>query len=197
MIFEGEYPSGNDKTNVLLTVKDKSIDLNINGVGKSISDISVKGGSLALIAHKFSILTCSKYAVHGDPIPCSLKYQAYDALLGAGQRLNDWKKASLSGLSCISDKALINAVEPYGAIKSYGKWNVICKKFTVYAPKAPSLGKMRVVVDGEYKATVDLYAENNVASSPVYSCELENGRHGIALYPEKGEIVLDILEVKF
>ena len=54
---------------------------------------------------------------------------------------------------------------------------------------------MRVVVDGEYKASVDLYSENQIASSPVYTCKLADGRHGIALFPEKGEIVLDVLEV--
>ena len=34
-----------------------------------------------------------------------------------------------------------------------------------------------------------------IASSPVYTCKLADGRHGIALFPEKGEIVLDVLEV--
>ena len=178
-----------------LNVNDKGVRCTVNGVILNVPDITVKGGPLALIAHEFSILTCSKFAIQGEPIPCSLRYQAYDAILGAGQRLADWKKAALSDLSCISEKALINAVEPYNAIKIYGKWNICGKGFTLYAPKAPTLGKMRVVVDGEQKATVDLYSETKVASSPVYACQIANGWHGIALYPEKGEVVLDILEV--
>ena len=196
MISGGEYPSGGTNIKLSLIVNDKGVNLTLNGVTKTVQDVSAKGGSLALIAYEFSILTCSKYVVRGEQIPCSLKYQAYDAILGAGQRLSDWKNAAQSGLACISDKALMNAVEPYGAMKIYGKWNVICKKFTVYAPKAPVLGKMRVVVDGAYKATVDLYAENKMASSPVYSCELAKGYHGIAFFPEKGEIVLDVLEIE-
>ena len=34
-----------------------------------------------------------------------------------------------------------------------------------------------------------------ITSSPVYTCKLADGRHGIALFPEKGEIILDVLEV--
>ena len=195
IIAEDEYPSGSEKINLFLSVKNNGINLRINGVAKSIPELSVKGGTLALIAHQFSILTCSKYAVDGEQIPFSMKYQAYDAILGAGQRLKDWKNAAQSGLSCISAKALVNAVEPNEAIKIYGKWNICGKGFTVYAPKAPSLGKMRVVVNGEYKASVDLYSQDTIASSPVYTCELASGYHGVALYPETGEIVLDVLEV--
>ena len=195
VISKGEFQKNDTTVNVSLTVNDKNINLKINGAFQSIPDISVKGGALALIAHKFSILTCSKYAVHGEPIPCSLKYQAYDAILGAGQRLADWKSVAQSGLSCISGKALINAAEPYGAIRIYGKWNICGKGFTIYAPKAPSLGEMQIVVDGKYQATVSLHSENPIASSPVYTCKLVSGCHGITLFPEKGRIVLDILEV--
>ena len=191
----GEFPNDDGTVNINLTVKDHEVNLNINGVTKNIPDISVKGGSLSLIAHEFSILTCSKFAVFGEPIPCSLKYQAFDAILGAGQRLANWKNAAQSGLSCVSEKALINSVESYGAITIYGKWSICGKGVTVYAPKGPTLGTLRVVVDGEYQASVDLYSETNIASSPVYSCKLANGRHGVALYPEKGKIVLDVLEV--
>jgi hypothetical protein len=196
VVSEGEFQQNDAKVDISLTVKDKEVNLKINGVIHNIPGITVIGGALALIAHNFSILTCSKFNVHGDPIPCLLKYQAFDAILGAGQILKDWKKAAQSGLSCISEKAMVNAVESYDSIKIYGKWNICGKGFTIFAPKAPSLGKMRVVVDGENKATVVLYDENNVTSSPVYSCKLTDGRHGIALFPEKGEIVLDVLEVE-
>jgi hypothetical protein len=195
VVSDGGFPQNDTKVNLSLTAKDKDINLIINGVAKNIPGISVKGGSLALIAHNFSILTCSKYMVYGEPIPCSLKYQAYDAILGAGQRLANWRSAVQSGLSCISEKALINAVEQHGAVKIYGKWNICGNGFTLYAPKGPTLGTMRVVVDGEHQATVDLYSENNIASSPVSACKLTSGHHGIAIYPEKGEIVLDVLEV--
>jgi hypothetical protein len=196
VISEGDFIKNDTKVTLSLTVREREVNLTINGVSKRIPAVPVKGGALALIAHEFSVLTCSKFTVQGDPIPCSLKYHAYDAILGAGQRLADWKNAAQTGLSCISGKALINAAEPYGAIRIYGKWNIIGKGFTIYAPKAPSLGKMRVVVDGEYQATVDLYSANNVASSPVYTCKLAGGHHGVALCPEKGEIVLDVLEVE-
>ena len=195
VISKGEFQKNDKTVHVSLSVKNQEIHLNINGVGKSIPDMTVKGGALALIAHTFSVLTCSKFAVEGEAIPCKLTYQAYDAILGAGQRLADWKSAAQSGLTCISGRALLNAVESSGAVRIYGKWNICGAGFTLYAPKAPTLGKMRVVVDGEVQATVDLYSENNIASAPVYTGKLTDGRHGIALYPETGAIVLDVLEV--
>ena len=198
VIDAGEFPKDGDEkaVKVFLSVKDEEVRMNINGVGGRIPGIAVRGGALALVAHEFSILTCTKFAVSGEEIPCRLKYHAYDAILGAGQRLADWKNAADSGLSCVSENALISAAEPYGAIQIYGKWNILGRGFTIYAPRGPSLGTMRVTVDGEHRATVDLYSENRVASSPVVTCELAGGRHAVAVYPEKGEIVLDVLEVE-
>ena len=195
VIYEDKFQQDGKSVAVTLAVEDKSISLKINNVARRIPDISPKGGALALIAHEFSILTCSKYEVRGEPIPHSLKYQAYDAMLGAGQRLADWKSAAQAGLACVSGKALVNVVEPGESPKKYGKWNICGKGFTLHAPRSPSLGKMRVLVDGEYKTSVDLYSKNELASSPVYACKLANGCHGIALYPENGKIALDILEV--
>ena len=197
VMFEGTYLSESGrKSKLYMEVDNNCVSFKVNGSSGNISGIRINGGSLALAAHEFSILSCSKYIVSGEQIPHSLRYQAYDAIVGAGQKLTDWKKAALQDLSCVSGKALINAAGYVDSKRIYGKWNVICKSFTVYAPKSPILGKMLVVVDSEYKATVDLYSENETASSPVYTCELAHGRHGIALYPESGSIVLDIIEVR-
>ena len=191
ILVGGEYISDGGNIKMALQTEDNCVKFNINGKTEVVSNITVKGGLTAVIAHEFSILTCSKYeicAADGEQIPGTLKYHAYDAILGAGQRMADWKQAA----HCISGKAVMNSV---GQNQIYGKWNCICKGFSIYAPKAPTLGKMRVVVDGVYKSTVDLYAETEITSAPIYTCELDSGRHGIALYPENGTIVLDIIEV--
>jgi hypothetical protein len=131
----------------------------------------------------------------GETSTCRLRFQAYDAMLGAGQRLADWESAAAAGLDCISDKALVGPVGEHGNVRPYGKWNVIGSEFRLFAPKSPTLGHMRVVVDGEHKATVDLYSAENVPSSPVYACTLNPGRHTIAVFPERGKIALDVVEV--
>jgi len=197
-----------------LCVKEKSIEFTINGTSDNVTkNIHVAGGPLALIAHEFSLMTCSKFCVTHEaaaaeaPLvlasPCRLRYHAYDALLGAGQRLVAWEPVAAAGLDCISNNALIG---PAGAdgnrnenrnenVPAYGKWNVIGREFRLFSPKSPTLGRMRVVVDGEHNATVDLYSEVNVPSSPVYTGTLNPGRHAIAVFPETGKIALDVVEV--
>jgi len=199
VLAEGGYPFDAAKRSVSATLATEGADIRftVNGVEGNVSGVSVRGGPLALVAHEFSMMTCTKYAVRGEQIPGTLRYQAYDALLGAGQKLANWTPIAPWRQDCLSERALINTATEDEAAKIYGKWNVVGKGFTVYAPKGPGLGKMRVAVDGGHTATIDLYSEEQVASAPVYSCELEDGRHGIALFSDEGKIVLDILEVHF
>ena len=199
-ISGAETSDAEDTKNIKLSldVSDGGVKFNVNGVAGDVSDINVTGGFPALIAHEFSVMSCVKYIIRGESIACPLKYQPYDAVLGAGQRLADWKNCALSGFNCVSDKALAYTAGGCAAIPIYGKWNVTCKKFTIYAPKSPKLGKMMVVVDGKYIAPVDLYSEEEIDSSPVFTYEPGAGRHGIAVYPdnpESGAVVLDILEI--
>ena len=194
VLAKGNYEPRGKTVNLFLRVEENRIKWALNGESFEITGVPLKGGPSVLIAHEFSLLTVSSYKIVGKVIPCTLRYNANDALLGAGQNVADWKTSQSAGLDCVSETAWVSATQSNSV---YGKWNVTCEDFTVYAAKSPELSKMRVVVDGELIATVDLYAEQAEPSGPVYRGKLPRGRHGIALYPEGGMVVLDILEIYF
>jgi hypothetical protein len=188
ILAKGRFPfSEGENVSARLRVEGDTTRFEINGAADAVSGLEIKGGCLALISHESSIMTCSKFSVAGEAFQSTLKYNAYDALLGAGQKFDDWQPAESQKLRCASAGAMV------GSGDVYGKWNVVCCGVTLYSPKGPGLGKARVVIDGEYMATVDLYSEQEIPSAPVYTCDLESGRHCVAVYPESGSIALDVL----
>ena len=190
VLAEGRFPFRQEKNvQVFMRAEGGTVQFEINGVSGTADGIEIRGGPLSLVAHAFSFITCAKFMVAGEALKSALRYNAYDALLGAGQRLDDWPPAEDQGLRCVS----AGAVAGSGGV--YGKWNVVCRGLALYAPKGPCLGKARIAVDGETEAVIDLYAEKATPSSPVYTCDLGAGRHCVAVYPESRWIVLDVLEV--
>jgi hypothetical protein len=191
VLAKGEFDFRQPGTvRTLLRVKDGTAQFEVNGTCGQASGMEIKGGPLALVAHEFSIMACTKFRAAGEVLQSSLRYNAYDALLGAGQNLNDWTSAA-KDLRRLSVSAVI------GSGNVYGKWNVTCDGFALYAPKGPGLGKARVMVDGETEAVIDLYSRKTLPSAPVYTCDLDAGQHSVAVYPESGGIVLDVLEVTY
>ncbi|MCL2700244.1 MAG: hypothetical protein FWE88_00970 [Phycisphaerae bacterium] len=197
--------AGGSNVSLHLRVGDGRIAFEINGVSRELSGpawpagVAITGGPLALITHEYSLLTCDEFLVDGEEIPCVLRYDARDALLGAGQRSADWQAVESVGLTCVSQHAVVRSPSDSPgspAVEMYGKWNVVGRGVTIYSPKSSRLGVMRVVVDGEYKASVDLCADADIASAPVYACELPPGRHSVAVFSEQGPIVLDVLDVR-
>jgi len=189
VLDKGTFTANADGTiRASLRVDGENVTCEVNGARGNASGVAVTGGPLALVAHTFSVFTCSRFSVTGEVLPCTLRYQANDAIIGAGQSLSAWPEAR--GFTCQSPIARI------GSGNVFAKWNVICDTFTLFAPKSPKLGKMKVIVDGEHKATVDLSAAEDVPSAPVYVCTVGMGRHGIAVRPEEGSIVVDVLEVR-
>jgi len=205
VLDSGTYPqtpaSDGQAVHVRLRVGNGCVDYEVNGAWRecALPPSKVVAGPLALIAHPFSVMTCDEFRVEGEAIPCVLRHNAVDALLGAGQRSADWTDAASLGLSCVSRKAVVRS--PAGgppaspAVAVYGKWNVIGKSIAIYAPKSPTLGVMRVVIDGQDHALVTLHAVQATPSANVYACDLPPGRHTVSVWAQQGEIALDVLEV--
>ena len=191
VLAEGRFPFRREKNvRVLMRTEGDTVHFEVNGVSGRADGLEIMGGPIALIAHEFSVMACTKFNVDGEVLHSALRYNAYDALLGAGQNLDSWQPAE-KGMRCISGSAVVGS----GGV--HGKWNAVCNGFALYAPKGPGLGKARVAVDGETKAVIDLYAEKAAPSAPVYACALEAGRHCAAVSPESGRIVLDVLEAAY
>lgn len=190
-LYEGKYHQ-ETSNNIHLLLENRSgvltIQLNDQVLWNGNINITTPR-PLALIAHEFSILHCDKFQIVGNCFPYELHLNAFDALLGAGQLMNDWKK----------DPSLVySGTDGFvGEDNVKGKWNFIGDGIVVFSPKSPDLGEMDIWIDGYFYHTVSLKSASNSPSAPV--CEisgLAQGRHCLVVKPRSGKIVLDMVTVK-
>ncbi|MBP1995752.1 hypothetical protein [Paenibacillus eucommiae] len=161
----------------------------LGGIQVAEAEIAVSAAKpLALIAHEWSNLNCSKFEVTGHAGRYELFYNGFDALLGAGQRIGDWEVTASELYR--SNKGLV------GQGRCKAKWNVIGDGFDIYAPTAPEFGTIKVYVDGELSGHANLYAPEARASAVVHTVGgLTQGRHSVQIEAESGKFVLDIIAV--
>ncbi len=144
---------------------------------------------IALIAHEFSVLNCSKFEVEGERLPCKIKYNSLEALLNAGQLIKNWKQ----------DKQLNFKTKEHftGEGDVRAKWNIIGDSFNIYSPKSGKLGSLEVWVDGCLYGTAALSSENDEASQIIFSAQaLEFGKHCVEIKPYSGTIAVDTIEAQ-
>lgn len=176
-------------TDISLRVADGQAALILNDIpAGNIPLVLPRALPLAVAAHRFSWLTCTRFAVTGDIHPCTLRYNAWDALLSAGENRDHWQADS--GLAFRSPVGLI------ASGKHRGKWNFIGSAVTLYAPKSPKLGSAEVWIDGHLHCVIDLHSDQDLPSQAVFDyAELVPGRHCLMLTPHEGTIALDMLKV--
>ena len=188
VLFEGCVENKIEK----LTIKNHlcNIEISINDIFVGQAGISkTTHNPIAVIAHAFSVLNCSKFEVVGEASSYKLKFNSTEAVLNAGQLMENWK----------ADNALnFKSAEHFtgeGNVKA--KWNFIGDSFSVYSPKSQKLGVMEISVDGCLVGTVSLNADMDEASEIVYSADLlKFGRHCVEVRPFLGIIAVDIIEIE-
>ncbi len=144
---------------------------------------------LAVCAHEFSVLSCSRFEVEGIPGRYTLRYNAEDALLAAMQHIS-WQPSKEAGFLC--GRGYI------GSGEQCAKWNIRGEGFRIFAPKTPELGYMEVWVDGFLYGSTDLYAEEPEPSGKVYEVQGLPGesRHLVMLKGYEGQrFAVDMIEV--
>lgn len=188
VLFDGSC-EGKIKS-VTIAKSNETVDIIMNG--KNVAGAGIRTSSknpIAIVAHEFSVLNCAKFEIEGERLPYILKYNSHDAILNAGQAIQNWD----------DEKTLdFHADEHFtGEGKVKAKWNIIGNKFSVYSPKSPKLGVMEIWVDGCLFGTANLNSAVDELSKPVYSVvSLEQGNHSVELRPFTGKIAVDILEVE-
>jgi hypothetical protein len=65
---------------------------------------------------------------------------------------------------------------------------------TIYSPKGPDYGMVEIKVDGDPAGTIDLHADRQQRSAPVWTAGLTNGYHAIVLKATSGLLPLDSIE---
>lgn len=145
---------------------------------------------LAVCAHEYSVLSCSRFEVEGIPGRYTLRYNAEDGLLAAMQHIS-WQPSGEAGFIC--GRGYV------GEGGQCAKWNIRGDGFRIYAPKAPEFGNMEIWVDGFLYGTADLQAENPEPSQAVYQVGGLPGesRHLVMLKGYEGQrFAVDMIEVE-
>jgi len=148
-------------------------------------------GMIGMLLAPHSYLAVNSFQITGKSKPPVLKYIYTEALLGAGQDLNDWEIVSNTrfsyGIGAISKTE-----------KARAKWNFEGRSFTLFAPKGPLFGLMDIVLDGETIATVDLFSEWEQPSEPVYTASWATpGRHALTIQNRTARLPVDSLETEY
>lgn len=187
ILFKGQHKDKIRKVELIRS--DDNFLIRLNGLlaGTAFVPAAV-ANPIAIIAHEFSVLNCSKFEIDGNRLPYRIKYNSLDAILNAGQLAENWKE----------DRTLdFHTREHYigeGDIRA--KWNIIGDGFCIYSPKSPKLGTMEISLDGKLLGIAILSSAEEEPSQPVFSAEsIGRGRHCVEVRPHIGLIALDIIEV--
>ena len=74
--------------------------------------------------------------------------------------------------------------------------NVVGRNRQLWSPRAPGFGSVEVRVDGRIAATLDLRADTETNSQPVWSLAgLADTSHAVVLVAKSGRLPVDCLEV--
>lgn len=137
-------------------------------------------GMIGLWCAPHSRIRVSRWVLNGPARRYSLTFNGWEGLLGAGQRAADWQ---------IQEPVFMTS-------QSYAKYNVIGDAIALWGPKGPSLGRMRVIVDGQTMAVLDQQSSQEEAPQILYRLEgLSWGPHGVRLEPVQGMMALSGLTV--
>lgn len=156
-----------------------------------LSEIPEEPAPLALVLREHTHIRCSRFAVTGTPAAYSLKYNATDALLGAGQLQPEDVIVDPTGtLSADQWHPVPGGYVGQGHVA--GKWNVIGSRFVIPLEKSPAYGIIGIWVDGHFNGSVNLCGHGKTAFQTE---ELAFGRHAIRVAPLKGRIAISQLLV--
>jgi len=146
-------------------------------------------GVLGLRLDAHSQVVVERFRLQGAPKPARMSFLWTDALLGAGESPADWSETRDAGFRYGSGAAS-------KAASARAKWNVIGRVLTLWSPRGPSYGSVEVRVDGRGASTLDLHADREISSQPVWSVtDLSDTFHAVVLVAKSGRIPVDCLEV--
>lgn len=161
----------------------------LDGASVWSGEMAAPSGLLGLLAQKQSHLEVDRFVVGGTPQPATITWGWREGLLGAAQRMSDWKEVADPGARCGA----------YVASTSAGlqmKWNIEGTGFQIWAPAGPDYGSAEVLVNGKSVGTLDTRRDERNASAPRFKMEnLAPGRHTVMLITGEETVAVDCLEV--
>lgn len=152
--------------------------------------VETQPGALGLMVEPHSHLSVDKFQVSGQATPARLTYLFTEALLGAGEKPEDWQEQResrfLNGVGVLSRKENARV-----------KWNVAGRRMALWSPRGPEFGRAEILLDGRSAGVFDLHADKPTDSQVVWTSPvLPNGFHAVGLRAQSGLLPVDCLEVE-
>lgn len=154
-------------------------------------------GFVGILVEKESYITVKRFALEGDAQPATLTWLHTEALCGAGQKFlgSEDNPAEWEIVSSAFFRHGVGAVKK--AEGGRAKWNYFGLGATLWSPKGPEYGMVDIIVDNKIVGAVNLWAEEQTSSQPVFSIDdLSEDYHAFVLQPKGGKLVIDSLDVR-
>ncbi len=175
----------NDVGNIRLQIDDKIVWRGFIGTAQT----RLKPSQIGWWLEPRTYLDVRQFAITGEPSPAKFYFDATDALLGAGENVEEWKELR-DGFRSEKGYSTTNK-------EHFAKWNVRGRRFTVWCPKGPEYGSAEILINGISKMKLNLNARKAAPSRPLWTSELlPPGDYAITLKPYLGLLVVDCLEAE-
>jgi hypothetical protein len=130
------------------------------------------------------------FLVQGKAIDSSFDYLYTELLQGAGNRMSSWNVIQNDTLYTYGMGA--ETAVPGTRVKL----NFTGSRFTVYSPKKPVFGKIKLTIDGGDAVILDTRSDRPCKSVPIYqSGQLPAGRHAVVMESVDGVMGVDYVRV--
>ncbi len=175
---------------VRLAIRQAHQSLAITLDGRPIGPLSgaAPGGAIGLVADKGTCIHVKRFQIDSTGEPSTTFWLPLEGLLNAGDTGRNWTKAADHFRFGIGYTATFDGAR--------AKWNFAGKKVRLWAPRGPSYGMARVLMDQVEMGTVDLHAPSQAQSSAVWeSEELSPGLHALMVVRGSGTLPVDCIEV--
>ncbi|MEO6706733.1 MAG: hypothetical protein ABIN04_12905 [Ginsengibacter sp.] len=147
-------------------------------------------GIIGMFLEPYSYLFTDRFEVSGTKIKGHVTYGFYRALVNAGNQDSDWtfKKDTtfLYGKGAVSKRD-----------SSFAKWNFYGKGFSLFSPKEPLYGTIKIYLDGELLKVVSIKENQPTKSSLIYRSDaISPGKHTVYIESSDGLLPVDCIRVE-
>lgn len=189
IIASGEFIN-KDTCKIQFGFRNNKRRVTINGNEVWTGETGERGGHLGLCCEEHSYVDIISFLVHGKAIDSSFDYLYTGLLQDAGNKMSSWNVIQNDTLYTYG----IGAETSIPGTRV--KLNFTGTRFTVYSPKKPVFGKLKLTVDGGGEVILDTRSDQPCKSLPIYqSGRLPAGRHAVVMESAGGVMGVDCVRV--
>lgn len=192
VIDSGILRHWNENENSLQIKKENGrYNLIINGIKYWEGNLKDNPGVVGIALDSHSYLFDNHFVVSGRKIPGYITYGFYRALVNAGDQDSDWSFKKDDSMFLYNRGAISKRDS------SFAKWNFYGKGFSLYSPKGPLFGIVKIYLDGHLLKNISLKDSQPIKSSVIFqSNKIRSGKHAVYIESLDGLLPVDCIRVR-